>query len=100
MWQHVKLSEQIRPWDTLTCCWDVKQPTKKQTVELLQGLGQNRREQFGLGLQNRTDQTGLGLQGCTKVEGETGQIKLVWISYGVINVEQVITGVGLLFDGR
>ena len=27
VWQHVKLSEQIRPWDTLPCCWDVKQPT-------------------------------------------------------------------------
>ena len=27
VWQHVKLSEQIRPWDTLACCWDVKQPT-------------------------------------------------------------------------
>ena len=26
-----KLSEQIRPWDTLACCWDVKQPTNKQT---------------------------------------------------------------------
>ena len=31
MWQHVNLSEQIRPWDTLACCWDVKQPTNKQT---------------------------------------------------------------------
>ena len=31
VWQHVKLSEQIRPWDTLACCWDVKQPTNKQT---------------------------------------------------------------------
>ena len=31
MWQHVKLSEQIRPCDTLACCWDVKQPTNKQT---------------------------------------------------------------------
>ena len=30
-WQHVKLSEQIRPWDTLACCWDVKQPTNKLT---------------------------------------------------------------------
>ena len=30
MWQHVKLSEQIRPWDTLACCWDVEQPTNKQ----------------------------------------------------------------------
>ena len=29
--QHVKLSEQIRPWDTLACCGDVKQPTNKQT---------------------------------------------------------------------
>ena len=27
VWQHVKLSEQIRPWDTLACCWYVKQPT-------------------------------------------------------------------------
>ena len=32
MWQHVKLSVQIRPWDTLACCWDVKQPTNKQTL--------------------------------------------------------------------
>ena len=30
-WQHVKLSEQICPWDTLACCWDIKEPTKKQT---------------------------------------------------------------------
>ena len=29
VWQHVKLSEQIRPWDTLAWCWDVKQPTNK-----------------------------------------------------------------------
>ena len=29
VWQHVKLSEQICPWDTLACCWDVKQPTKQ-----------------------------------------------------------------------
>ena len=33
VWQHVKLSEQIRPWDTLACCWDVKQPTNKQTQD-------------------------------------------------------------------
>ena len=31
VWQHVKLSEQIRPWDTLACCWDVKQLTNQQT---------------------------------------------------------------------
>ena len=31
VWQQVKLSEQIRPWDTLACCWDVKQPGNKQT---------------------------------------------------------------------
>ena len=23
--------EQIRPWDTLACCWDIKQPTTTQT---------------------------------------------------------------------
>ena len=27
VWQHMILSEQICPWDTLACCWDVKQPT-------------------------------------------------------------------------
>ena len=35
VWQYVKLSEQICPWDTLACCWDVKQPTNKQTAEYL-----------------------------------------------------------------
>ena len=30
MWQHVHLSEQIRPWDTLACCWDVKQASNQQ----------------------------------------------------------------------
>ena len=29
VWQHAKLSEQIRHWDTLACCWDGKQPTKQ-----------------------------------------------------------------------
>ena len=29
VWQHVNLSVQIRPWDILACCWDVKQPTNK-----------------------------------------------------------------------
>ena len=28
VWQHVQLSEPIRPWDTLACCWDVQGPTK------------------------------------------------------------------------
>ena len=27
VWQHVKLSVQIQPWDTIACCWDVKQST-------------------------------------------------------------------------
>ena len=27
VWQHIKLYKQIRPWDTLACCWDTKQPT-------------------------------------------------------------------------
>ena len=31
VWQHVKLFEQIRPWDTLACCWEVKQPTNKHS---------------------------------------------------------------------
>ena len=34
MWQNIKLSEQIGPWDTLACCWDVKQPTNKQTLPI------------------------------------------------------------------
>ena len=32
VWQHVILSEQIRPWDTLACCWDIKRPSNKQTL--------------------------------------------------------------------
>ena len=28
VWQDVQLFEQIRPRDTLACCWDVKQQTK------------------------------------------------------------------------
>ena len=31
VWQHVKLSVQICHWDTLACCWIVKQLTNKQT---------------------------------------------------------------------
>ena len=31
VWQRVKLFEQIRPWDTLACCWDVKQASKQAT---------------------------------------------------------------------
>ena len=30
VWQHVPLFEQIRPWYTLACCWDYKQPAKKK----------------------------------------------------------------------
>ena len=28
----IKASASRRPWDTLACCWDVKQPTNKQTA--------------------------------------------------------------------
>ena len=35
VWQHVKLSSEIRPRDTLACCWDVKQPTNKYNKSLL-----------------------------------------------------------------
>ena len=34
MWLHVQLPEQIRPWGTLACCWDVGQPTNKQTLNV------------------------------------------------------------------
>ena len=30
----LKLSKQIRPWDTLACCWDVKQPTNNHNCIL------------------------------------------------------------------
>ena len=33
MWQHIQLSEQIRPRDTLACCWDVKQPTNNGSTQ-------------------------------------------------------------------
>ena len=37
VWQHIKLSEQICPWNTLACCWDVKQPTNKHSAVLPAG---------------------------------------------------------------
>ena len=37
VWQHVRLSEQIRPWDVLACWWDVKHPNNKQTCVLVTG---------------------------------------------------------------
>ena len=36
------LSEQIHPWDTLACCWDVQQPTKQ--------TNQPQRREFSLAL--------------------------------------------------
>ena len=64
VWQHVQLSEWIRPWDILACCWDDKQaskqasnqPTNKQTLhtEHLSGLVVRRlpqeQEDWGLNL--------------------------------------------------
>ena len=35
VWQHVKSSEQIRPWNTLACNWDVKQPTNNNIFQML-----------------------------------------------------------------
>ena len=34
VWQHVKLSEQIHPRDTLACCWYVKRPTNIGYLEI------------------------------------------------------------------
>ena len=33
------MSEQIHPWDTLACCWDIKQPTNKQQQQSDYGAG-------------------------------------------------------------
>ena len=27
VWQHVRLSEEICPWNTLGCCWNIRRPT-------------------------------------------------------------------------
>ena len=35
MRQHVQLSEQIRPCETLACCWDVQQPANKPPTETI-----------------------------------------------------------------
>ena len=29
----MRLSEQIRPWDTLACCWDINQATNEQRLK-------------------------------------------------------------------
>ena len=38
VWQHAHLSGQIRPWDTLAWCWDVKQPTNKLWLRCISKL--------------------------------------------------------------
>ena len=38
VWQHVNLSEQNRPWDTLACCWAVRQPTSFVYISICMSL--------------------------------------------------------------
>ena len=42
VWQRAKLSEQIRPRDTLACCWDVKQASKQPTTRTTRWCGRQR----------------------------------------------------------
>ena len=46
VWQHIKVSEQIHPWDTLACYWDVQQPTTISPLQPVQNTCQ-----FSLGKQ-------------------------------------------------
>ena len=48
VWQHIQLSEQVHPWDTLACCWDIKQATNNSS--LLFELQELSVFCFGLGL--------------------------------------------------
>ena len=41
VWQHVILSVQIYSWDTLACCWDIKQATNQQTTNFTQKQSQD-----------------------------------------------------------
>ena len=52
VWQHVKLSEQIRPWDTLACYWDIKQPTNNTAS--LSALQLDYTPPHNIALQHRT----------------------------------------------
>ena len=42
VWQHVRLSVQIRPRDTLACCWDVKQIRPGDTLACCRDVKQIR----------------------------------------------------------
>ena len=44
MWQHVQLSEQICPLDTLVCYWDVKQLTYNNNKYFSHVVGQRKRK--------------------------------------------------------
>ena len=49
VWQHVNLSGQIHPWDTLACCWDVRQPVNKHLsagVQVIQLMAEFRHTTF------------------------------------------------------
>ena len=47
MWQHVQLSEQIRPRDTLACCWGVKQAANQQWTAYTLSVGSAGEEREG-----------------------------------------------------
>ena len=55
VWQHVNLSEQICPRDTLACCWDIKQPTNQETPASVCGVADKWYSQWTV------SQCGLGL---------------------------------------
>ena len=59
VWQHVKLSVQIRPWDTLACCWDDKQPTNKTKHSYLPSVSIYRSCQYALGSATRNPKPGV-----------------------------------------
>ena len=41
VWQHIQLSQQIGPWDSLTCCWNIKQPTNNSCLQDSQLVAEN-----------------------------------------------------------
>ena len=50
VWQYANLSEQIRPWDHVACCWDAKQPTNTKGIwpQMLMHLSHTHIQQFSM----------------------------------------------------
>ena len=71
VWQHVTLSEQICPCDTLVFCWDVKQPITKPNIPL--SFTEENRTPEGVSIAENANEKGLRSHGMSPIGRHCGE---------------------------